>query len=498
MTLPVRRLAGLSRSFLALGAANYGAMAISFGISVLLARRLGAEQYGRLALMLMVSQVLLLVAVNWSHTGFVQFGAREFASTRTVADALWTRLGILLPLAAVGAMTLVLGRGPLAAYLGIPVAGVWLILMHFLAACALSVAGAVFQASDEMGRYGVSMFLDKALMLACVVGLPAAWTHSPLVVLGCYAVSSLSVAIWGLSVVRARTRADAWPSRVSLRRMALFSAPLLLSSWAGFFGASWFDLVILKRYESMSGIGLYSLATQLAGVAQQVTIIFSTLLLPHLSVMVAERQDAQIRTFLERLLPYWLLGTSIVFSVILIGARAGVPLVFGESFGGAAPVLALLMVATAALALFNACTPLVTAYGSTWALTGICLLSALTNVVVDLLLIPRFGIEGSAMATTVAYGTSAGMVLLFVQRRVGGRVLRLAWLGTPVLVAAVCFSLFDGVWFYAVATVASTASVVALVGAFRLFHTEDAVFLAALRPRLPFNLGDGMPAGRRP
>lgn len=483
------RLASTWRSFLALGAGNYAAMAVGLAINVLLARHLGTEQYGRLALMLMASQVLMLGTVNWSHVGFVRFGAREFVSKGAVTETLWIRLGIVLPAAGLGAIGIVLARHPLAAYLGVPPAGVWLILVHFVAACALSIIGAVFQASDQMSRYGVCLFLDKAVMLLLVVALPAVWLSSPLTVLACYATTSLSVAIWGVSILGPRALRPAFPPPSAYRHMVLFSAPLLLSSWAGLFGTNWFDLVIIKWYVPMSGLGVYSLATQLAGVVQQITVIFSTLLLPPLSVMVAERQDARIRTFLERLLPYWLLGTSMLFSLILIGARVGLPLVFGAAFSGAAPVLALLMVATSGLGLFNACAPLVTAYGATWVLTGISFLFAFANIVLDLLLIPRFGIAGSALATALAYGMAAVLILIFLQRRAGGRVLRLGWLPAPVLVACACFILLDGVWFYVTALLAVVLNGVVLIGAFRIFRNEDAVFLKELRLPMPPGLG---------
>ena len=169
-------LAGAWRSFLALGVGNYGALAVGLGVNVLLARRLGTEQYGRLALMLMASQVLLLTAVNWSHAGFVRFGAQEFASNGAVTETLWTRLGIVLPAAGVGALAMVAGRHWLAAYLGIPPIGVWLILLHFVAACAVSVVAAIFQASDQMARYGVCLFLDKTVMLcASPFSPPRGW-----------------------------------------------------------------------------------------------------------------------------------------------------------------------------------------------------------------------------------------------------------------------------------------------------------------------------------
>lgn len=484
------------RSFLALGAGNYGAMAIALGTNALLARRLGADQYGHLAFLLMASQVLLLVAVNWTHAGFVRFGALEFASTGAVTESLWARMAIIWPVAMLGALSMVIFRRPLAEYLGIPAVGVWLLMVHFVAVCALSIVGAVLQARNQMARYGACLFLDKAMMLVCVVLLPAAWTSTAFAALWCFAASSLSVAIWGVSVVGYRALRPLWPGRSAYRQMILFSVPLLLTSWAGLLGTNWFDLVILKQYVPMSGIGWYSLATQLAGVVQQVTVIFATLLLPELSVMVVEGQDARIRRLMERLLPYWLLGTSVMFTLVMIASPIGLPLVFGDAYRGAAPVLALLMIASCALALFNSCTSLAGAYGSTWVLTGVAFVSTAVNVVMDLLLIPRFGIVGSAFATVLSYATGAVLILLFVQRRTGGRLLRLAWLGSPAVVTYACFRLVDGLWFYPAALGLALINVLILVAAFGLFRADDAVFLKGLRLKMPFGLGAGPATGR--
>ena len=489
------KLAGTVRSFLALGVGNYGALAAGLVVNALLTRRLGVEHYGRLALMLMASQLLLLLSVNWSHTGFVRFGSQEFAADGAVSETVSTRLGLLVPAAATALGIVAILRQPLAAYLDVPEVGVWLMMVHFAAAAALSIIGGMLQATDQMARYGVCLLLDKVLMLLCLLALPVAWVSTPMSVLACYAASSFVVAVWGLSVIGIRGMPRV-PSRVAYGRMARFSAPLLLSSWAGLFGTNWFDLVILKWYVPLAGIGVYSLAAQLSGVVQQITVVFSTLLLPRLSVMVAEGQDARIRTFVERMLPYWLLGTSVLFSLVLLAARIGVPLVFGQSFSSAAPVLAVLMVAASALALFNGCAPIVAAYGSTWVLTGIFFVSATANVLLDLFLIPRFGVAGSALATVLAYGISAILVLMFVQKTVGGRVLRLVWLGAPVFVTCACFLLLDNAWVYPVGVIAMSLTAAVLVGGFRLFQDEDAAFLKELRLPLPFGFGVVSAAGR--
>lgn len=96
-----KRMAG---GFLAVAVGNYGAMALAFVISAVLTRRLGAERFGGLALLMMVCQVLSLFASNWTHIGFVGFGSREFVAGGTVADTFWARNWMVAPWAVVGAV----------------------------------------------------------------------------------------------------------------------------------------------------------------------------------------------------------------------------------------------------------------------------------------------------------------------------------------------------------------------------------------------------------
>lgn len=479
------KIGRLLRNFLMLGAGNYGAMAVALGINAILTRRLGVEQFGHLALLLMASQVLSLLGANWTQIGVVRFGAREFASVGSVAETFWTRVWIVAPCAIAGATVMVVWRDGLASYLAVPTWGILVVLAHFVASFVLSTVGAVFQAKDQMQRYGATLFLDKAAMAALVVLLPASWVREPLFVLGMYASSSTVVALWGLISLGGPTLMPVVFSRQAYGSMLSFSLPLILSSWAGLFGTSWFDLIVIKWYRPLSELGWYSLATVLAGVVQQVTIIFSTLLLPQLSVMVAKGERERIRTLIERALPYWFLGTSVLFALVLLGAGPIVPFVFGGAFQPSVSVLALLMIAACALAQFNAFAPLVSAWGSTWALTGICLASGAVNVAMDLWLVPPYGIRGAAFATVLAYGTSAVLVLAFVQRRLAIPVFTLGLLGTPVLIVCACFFLSEGIGFYLLAIPAGAVSVYWLVRRFRLFRGEDTIFLKDLRLRAP-------------
>ena len=486
-----QQLGQLLRNFAVLGAGNYGAMVVSLVINALLTRRLGVEQFGRLALLLMASQVAVLLAANWTQTGLVRFGAQEFASVGSVAETFWARIWVVAPWATVAALGMIAAGDRLAGYLGIPTWGLAVVLAHFLASFLLSTVGAVFQARNEMSRYGAALFLDKAVMAAFVLLLPTGWVREPLSVLAMFAASSISVATWGVIALGRRSLMPVTFSRTAYRNMLAFSLPLIFSSWAGLLGTNWFDYIVIKAYRPASDIGLYSLGTLLAGVVQQVTIVFSTLLLPQLSVMVAKGELDRIRTLAQRILPYWFLGTSVVFVLVLFSAGWIVPLVFGRAFERSVPVLAVLMLAACALALFNALSPLVSALGSSWALSGICLASGLVNVVMDLLLIPRHGILGAALATVIAYATSAVLVLAFVQARLKSRVFDLGLCAVPVAAVCLCFLLLDGFAFFLWAVPAGVLTVYWLVRRFRLFRGEDAVVLRDLRVAVSLPPGAG-------
>jgi O-antigen/teichoic acid export membrane protein len=476
-----QHLVRLLRNFLVVGAGNYGAMAVSLGINAVLTRRLGVDQFGHLALLLTVSQVLALLGTNWTHSALIRFGAREFAASERLSGAFWTRIWIVLPWLAVAVAAMLGASRPLAAYLMIPRWGLLIVFAHFAASFVLLTAGGVFQAKNAMRDYGLVLFLDKAVMaLLLLLLLGSAWTRSPLVILGLYASSSIGVALWGLWRIGLRSLLPIAFDRQAVGAMLGFSLPLLLSSWVGLFGTNWFDILIIKHYRPISEVGLYSLGTVLSGVVQQVTIIFSTLLLPQFSVMVGNGEHDRIRLFVERFLPYWFLATAVLFTLVVLVADPVVPLVFGPAFAPAASVLALLMMATSALALFNAFAPLLTAFGATWALTGTALASGFVNVVMDLALIPAYGIMGAALATTVAYGTSAALVLLWVQRRLHHNVFRLGFLAMPVVLACGCFLVFDAVRFYVCAIPAGVLAVLWLMHHFRLFRGEDAVFIGSL------------------
>lgn len=453
----------LLRNFISMAIGNYGAIVVSVLLSLYLTRSLGAERFGKLALLLMAVQVSGCFLSNWTLPALVKFGSQEYAKESTIAGTFWARAALLMPWIAFAALGLLLAQEQAAEYLAVPVWAVWMVFGYYLLSMLLLTLGSVFQARQQMGAYAVTLFLEKASVLAAVVLLPNAYAHDPVVILICYAMGSLLVCAWSVHALGLRTFRPVYCDGQALAALWKFSIPLILSTWIGVFNSQWIDYVIIKHYRPLTDLGQYSLVIQMAGVVQQVTIILSSLLLPHFSVQVLGDRLAEIKTAVEGVITYGFLAFSILLCGLVLLSGIGIPLLFGHEFRGAVTPFVVISIASMGLALYNAFLPLVTAYGWTWMLTAILLACSCINVALDLVLVPRLGISGAAIATLCSYLTAAASILAVVEARLHIPVLHLGWFLVPVATVAGCSLIFEGWSYYLMGTVGMAVSLAVVI-----------------------------------
>ena len=425
-------------------AANYAAIGVSFLTSVVLTRVIGAGEYGHLALLLTGSQVLSFFVSVWTLTAIVQFGSREFAEHGSLARTFWSRTILTLPWLTAAAVVLAVFAGPLGALLSIPPWGVALVFAHFVLATAVATASSLLQAMQRMPRYALGLVLDRALALAAILVLARLGELDAVRVLACLVLSSALVAAFLFASIGRRTL---MPIRVDPARVTAvwrFSLPLIATSWVGLFGSQWLDYLVIRTYLPLSELGLYALAYQLAGVLQQMTSVVATLLLPRYSLLTFGGNDEEVRRIVGRVVPYWLIGYALALCAALVVVPPAIGLLFGQGFAGAVPAFRLLVVASMALALHNAFTPVLTAHERLWRLSFVVLASVVVNVGLDLVFVPAYGIAGAAAATLLSYGTSAVAVLVVTERTLSLPALRHASVALPVIAAYLCSVLFTG------------------------------------------------------
>src|SRR2546428_5609359 len=141
-------------------------------------------------------------------------------------------------------------------------------------------------------------------------------------------------------------------------------------------------------------------------------------LFPRLS-SVALSAPGEARRLLEAgWRPLLALGLPLTVGTVVV-AGALVALLCGPEFAGAAPLLRLLILGTLPLFWVNVANHALIAGDRVWALVGVYALSALVNVAGNLVLVPRFGAAGSAVATVVCEWLKLVLVVRLLRGALG-------------------------------------------------------------------------------
>lgn len=172
-----------------------------------------------------------------------------------------------------------------------------------------------------------------------------------------------------------------------------------------------FDVWVVDQYQGTAELGLYAVAVGLAQLLFNIPEPFSRVVQPYLFGQVKDEMLARFKA-VARINFSVLLTLAIGLGVI---APWVVPLLFGQAFAPSVPPLLLLLPGIVLSGSAKLLAQLVVQGGfQRFNLIGtIC--AAVITIALDLLLIPTWGIEGAAVATTVAYAVVL-LIILFTLR----------------------------------------------------------------------------------
>lgn len=392
---PRRRLGDLAADLGSVTGARFSYLVVAFVAEVFLARSLGPSGKGLLAAALVYPLLLLpLFELGIRQASVVLLGGRRAQEPAIVGSVALVWL-IVSPLAFL--LALALTRSSLAGQVG------WLPVV--LAAMLLPIRLLVAYGSGlalGAGRIDVSnltTLTPPVGLLAFAFGISVVSGLTLSGALAAYVGAGLIAAGFGLRFVlqrwRVRVRFEPGTLRSLLKLGLVFALSLTLV------GLNYrADIAILARLRPDREVGLYAVATQMSE---------SLLQLPAaLGVVVFARSAATPkRKVLDQRLAT-IVGASFVASIIaasLLGATAGhvVRFVFGANFGPSAPLLVLLLPGTVLVGLFKLVAMDFAGRGRPWLSVLILAPTVTMNIGLNLLLIPRLGAAGAAVASSAAY-----------------------------------------------------------------------------------------------
>lgn len=385
------RSGGLLSDAVLTSAVGMGVYFLSAVTGPLLARSLGTASRGDLAAVLVPTQLIgIVLLLGIPHS--CAFYARDHGRRPLVMTA-WVALAALLPI--------VLGLGYVLAphYLDghDPVTVPWFLAFLVVWMLFLPTASALdtLRGLGEIRRYNALRAAPFVLNFIGVVGLAIAGRLTLRTALGAALVAHLTA--WVVTY----TATHSWPGRGFDRPVATEQIRFGLRAAVGMLAmtvVTKLDQFLLVPMVDPEVLGLYVVAATGASLTSPLGLGVALALFPHVRSTSAAESDRQTKRALK-----WTAAASgsIALAVGLM-APFVIPFLFGSDFRGSVVPMIILLPGQVLGDLSNIQTSRLEADGRPGAASQSIMVAAIITVVGLLIAVPRLGIEGAALVTSIA------------------------------------------------------------------------------------------------
>lgn len=216
-----------------------------------------------------------------------------------------------------------------------------------------------------------------------------------------------------------------------------YSVPFVIGGAAGFLYRS-VDIFLLLYILDSEAVGVYAVAYAAARLILMFSTAFNFLGSPVASELQSEEGIAEAISVNSTVLR-WLVVAAVPTLVPLVFFPAEfISIIYRPNYATGATAMVILTLAFAVHTVFSAQHNLLEAVGNSRVLALNNVLAGTTNVVLNLLLIPRIGIEGAAVATAVSYLMQDALMIVELRWETGRWAFDTS-VFTPVVVAIPCY-----------------------------------------------------------
>jgi O-antigen/teichoic acid export membrane protein len=224
----------------------------------------------------------------------------------------------------------------------------------------------------------------------------------------------VSIVVAALVAISAKHLASArWRADITLlRRMLGYGLKFHISILAGIIIIR-ADLLVVNHFRGAAEAGVYSVASQFALLIMLLPGVIATLLFPR----VASEQDAHGETTCQAsryttFILFLCCVAAIPFSLLL-------PLVYGASFSAAPGLLWILLPGVYLMGLESVLVQHFNALGLPLGIPLYWLATLVLNLILVFALVPRYGAQGAAIASSISYGVIFALVALHFHTSTG-------------------------------------------------------------------------------
>lgn len=387
---------------------------LSYVYRVIIARQFGPEAYGLFSLAVMLSGWIIVIATLGLNEGVLRY-ISLFRGKREIGKIQYVIRASAMLLAAAGVL------GGVILYLSAPFLAVdifhnkslIIFLRIFSFIVPLSVVGNVFlptlRAYEEIGWHSfISNILTNvlhvsSLILLIILGfgiksIPLSYFMGALFVF----FTAFIVCKYKIPNIFKATNINSKNKSNILKELISYSWPLLFvgAVWRVF---SWTDSFLIGYFKNASDVGIYNAALPIALLISFSSQLFLQLFYPLINKEYALGNKELIRQ-LSQQVGKWIYAIILPFFILLlVFPEIVLTILFGPEYVSASSSLRILSFGILFISLFEISLKILNMEGSSKKILVDILLIATLNFILNIILIPRYGINGAALSTTISF-----------------------------------------------------------------------------------------------
>lgn len=396
---------------------------LAYAYRVIIAR-IGVEQYGLFSIALAIFGICVTISLLGLSDGIVRFVSfyKGKADQRRIKGVITSALKITLPLSLACAMFLFFASDWIAATF-FHNNSLSILFKIFAIGVPLDVLRSIFFSSMkafqrieyEVYAKSIAENITKVVLTLIVVflgfgivGAAVAYLSSVFIsfILSFYFLEKKVFSIIATKIVSIR----------SDKALLSYSLPLLFTGFV-FLIIQWTDTLMLGNLRTVSEVGLYNVALPTAYLLYLFPLALRTLFFPVLSELYAQNKKDVFKSVYQRVVKWVIIIDSIIFIILVSFSYQIIRILFGEDyvqnrilfFGGeiSSSILALIILSSCILLAEILTYPrdVLLVLKKTKLIFLNVSIGALLNIVLNIVLIPKYGIIGAAIATGFAFIT---------------------------------------------------------------------------------------------
>jgi len=419
--------AAMARNAIGVFAVNVVGTSLTVGLQVWLARLLGVDEFGVYAYVLSWLNALLVVSLMGADSAILRYvaalhGTGEFGRFWGFLEYIRGHVAMFSVATALALALVVWGLGE---RMGVQLAtAFWCGCLLLPINVLVSFNGSLLQA---LKRVIQAQSLQYVVRIGAMFGLLAIlyfllqWRVDAIGALVVNGISGLAtlIGLWwlkgrllplhGESVSDAKLNSE-WRS-ASFIFFAISGSQVLLAQ---------VDILIIGIFMDTTHVGLYAAASRIATFVTFGITSINSVLAPTISMMFARGERAELQavvTFASRIVLVYTIPVVLLF---LVGGRWLLGW-FGQEFVAAYPILVILTLGQVVIALCGSVGFLLTMTGHQNDAFKVIISSGMLALILNLLLIPFFGLFGAAVGTMLATAVRSLTLSVLVRRRLNVR-----------------------------------------------------------------------------